>query len=99
MRPENLVAGAFASYAEGQKVLTDTRARVARDWNPAARAGMIRERALSAEVDPSSRVAQFICSFAGSNMNVMIADISDDLIHREGRPDRDHPVLADHGDP
>src|SRR5215813_3471971 len=24
-------------------------------------------------------LAQFICSFAGSNMNVMIADISDDL--------------------
>ena len=24
-------------------------------------------------------MAQFICSFAGSNMNVMIADISDDL--------------------
>ena len=24
-------------------------------------------------------LAQFLCSFAGSNMNVMIADISDDL--------------------
>jgi hypothetical protein len=24
-------------------------------------------------------LAQFICSFAGSNMNVMITDISDDL--------------------
>jgi MFS family permease len=24
-------------------------------------------------------LAQFICSFAGSNMNVMIADITDDL--------------------
>jgi hypothetical protein len=27
-------------------------------------------------------LAQFICSFAGSNMNVMIADISDDLDRR-----------------
>jgi hypothetical protein len=25
-------------------------------------------------------LAQFICSFAGSNMNVMITDISDDLV-------------------
>ena len=27
-------------------------------------------------------LAQFICSFAGSNMNVMITDISDDLDNR-----------------
>ena len=28
---------------------------------------------------PPLALAQFICSFAGSNMNVMITDISDDL--------------------
>jgi hypothetical protein len=45
-------------------------------------------------------LAQFICSFAGSNMNVMITDISDDLDTTvKGVQNRDHVVLADHGDP
>jgi hypothetical protein len=45
-------------------------------------------------------LAQFICSFAGSNMNVMITDISEDLDTTvKGVQTNDHPVLADHGDP
>ena len=45
-------------------------------------------------------LAQFICSFAGSNMNVMINDISRGPGHdRQGRPDGDHALPADHGDP
>ena len=36
-------------------------------------------------------LAQFICSFAGSNMNVMINDISKDLDTTVQGCDRDHP--------
>ena len=44
-------------------------------------------------------LAQFICSFAGSNMNVMITDISDEPGHDgERSPDRHHVVPARHGD-
>ena len=45
-------------------------------------------------------LAQFICSFAGSNMNVMINDITEDLDTTvAGRAGDDHAVPADHGDP
>ena len=45
-------------------------------------------------------LAQFICSFAGSNMNVMIADISDDLDTTvKGVQTAITLFLLDHGDP
>ena len=44
-------------------------------------------------------LAQFICSFAGSNMNVMINDISNDLTPRAGRAGRHHHLPAGHGRP
>ena len=45
-------------------------------------------------------LAQFICSFAGSNMNVMITDISHDLRHHgPGRAGLHHAVPAGHGRP
>ena len=45
-------------------------------------------------------LAQFICSFAGSNMNVMITDISDDLNTTvKGVQTAITLVPADHGDP
>jgi MFS family permease len=54
-------------------------------WQPAGRVGLV--TAVGVEVPASSlrrmlvplALAQFICSFAGSNMNVMINDISADL--------------------
>ena len=43
-------------------------------------------------------LAQFICSFAGSNMNVMINDISEDLDTTvQGVQIGDHAVPARHG--
>jgi hypothetical protein len=43
-------------------------------------------------------LAQFICSFAGSNMNVMINDISEDLDTTvQGVQGGDHAVPAGHG--
>ena len=45
-------------------------------------------------------LAQFICSFAGSNMNVMINDISQDLnTSSKRRAARDHAVSSDNGGP
>src|SRR5262245_30729541 len=59
---------------------------------PQVRVGPMSEGSIAAGTTPAERplasarrlilplaLAQFICSFAGSNMNVMIADISDDL--------------------
>ena len=42
-------------------------------------------------------LAEFIGSFAGSNMNVMINDMSEDLEQRPGRADRDHHLPAGDG--
>jgi hypothetical protein len=43
-------------------------------------------------------LAQFICSFAGSNMNVMITDISEDLDTTvKGVSDGDHALPAGDG--
>ena len=43
-------------------------------------------------------LAQFICSFAGSNMNVMLNDMSQRPRHHgPGHPALDHPLPAGHG--
>ena len=64
--------------------------------NSPARAPEIAVRAVLAPL----ALAQFICSFAGSNMNVMINDIQRGPGHDgAGRPDRHYDLFAGHGSP